>query len=67
MMKCVFIQRLFKWHSYERVLIKVLSPLISTKPIHNPKLMMTLLVRNEADIIELTCCSIGKWGWMGLL
>ena len=52
MMKCVFIQRLFKWHSYERVLIKVLSPLISTKPIHNPKLMMTLLVRNEADIIE---------------
>lgn len=51
-MKCIFLQRLFKWHSYKRIIIKILSPFIPIKPIHNPKLMMTLLVRNEADIIE---------------
>lgn len=51
-MKSVFFRRLFRWHSYERVLTKVLSSLVPTKPVHNPKLIMTLLVKNEADIIE---------------
>lgn len=66
-MKCVFLQRLFRWHSYERVLIKLLSPFISTKPIHNPKLIMTLLVRNEADIIETNLLFHNKMGIDGFI
>lgn len=45
-----FVHRLKHW--IERKIIKLISPVIPLPFISDPKLVMTLLVKNEADILE---------------
>lgn len=48
----LFFDRLSRLHTYKRLYTKIMSPFVSFPKIKNPTLIMTLLVRDEEDVIE---------------
>lgn len=56
----IFTNRLINWT--RRKAIKLISPFIHLYPIPSPKLIMTLLVKNEADILEYNILFHKKMG-----